>query len=1008
MRTNGFASRCFICALANWVAILPARADDWVTAVSALIKMRPGNLPSGSASVSISAARGECAGIQIVAQPPADSVDASPTDLAGPGAPITPKLYREGWMNVVYPTVQGDPGLWPDPLIPVTDSYVGERRNALPWSSTADRPLVLYLELCVPANQSPGTYQGEIQLTARDRPRATVPVTLEVQPFQLPVTSSLPTTFGISVLSIAYRHNLDPRSPAAMALLQNYGRSLLAHRLSPHGMSFLAPNTTFVGDEAVVDFTSYDQEMGPFLDGTALASGAKFSTAEVRELPEEGPQPNNAQRISYYRAFRNHFRERGWSAKLIYYTSLMDEPEITPNHDERIAAVHARSNLLRQAQGISVMIADAVYDDLMGYFDILSTVINCLYSRSGPQSCEPVNSPDRTRQLIGPQAELWHYQSCLTFGCGADTRVPDIREAFSDWASYAIDHSVARNRAMGPLAFMGRIKGELYYSTVQNYNGFYDPWDSMYSWGNPDNVGGANGEGTLFYPGTTSRIGGQSDIPIESLRLKIIRDGLQDYEYLHLLSGLEGTATYAEEAAQRLVQSAYRITSDPTEWARVRADVTTRILELLNPSGARYIMSSLPTELMAGDTATFTVTAVDANGNVRTDYNGTLRIRSSDPQAILPPVQRFVNGIARNIPITLQTAGSQTVIAEDTVYPFSASRRVQVRISAIAGYRISFARQVSAGEPVQFTLRATDQYGNTIPQYSGRARLSSSDRRAEFPGIVTISNGVTSEIAIFKAAGSPSLSATSVLRPTLSGSGTARVVAGPAARYSITALDVSATVARYTTFSVGTVDAYGNPVTNYGGTATVSSSDPNAQIPATTAFFRGIVPNLHVTFQTAGIQTVSLRDRNNPQLVGEGSLRVLGGSAVTFEIVGLPNTTMARAETRFSVVAKDAYQNVASEYAGTVRVTSTDQRARFVLSSFSSGVAQARATFQNEGAHSVVVADSVHGSLRGEASTSVVSTAPLACSVDGPGSPTLLLLLAYAGLWRMRSKSRKR
>jgi len=118
----------------------------------------------------------------------------------------------------------------------------------------------------------------------------------------------------------------------------------------------------------------------------------------------------------------------------------------------------------------------------------------------------------------------------------------------------------------------------------------------------------------------------------------------------------------------------------------------------------------------------------------------TFRIRSSDPQAILPPVQRFVNGIARNIPITLQAAGTQTVIAEDTVYPFSASRTVQVRISAIAGYRISFARQVSAGEPVQFTLRATDQYGNTIPQYSGRARLSSSDRRAEFPGIVIISN----------------------------------------------------------------------------------------------------------------------------------------------------------------------------------------------------------------------------------------------------------------------------
>src|SRR6266851_6172635 len=110
-------------------------------------------------------------------------------------------------------------------------------------------------------------------------------------------------------------------------------------------------------------------------------------------------------------------------------------------------------------------------------------------------------------------------------------------------------------------------------------------------------------------------------------------------------------------------------------------------------------MSSLPTELMAGDTATFTVTAVDANGNIRTDYNGTLRIRSSDPQAILPPVQRFVNGIARNIPITLQTAGSQTVIAEDTVYPFSASRTVQVRISAIAGYRIGLRGRYQPESP---------------------------------------------------------------------------------------------------------------------------------------------------------------------------------------------------------------------------------------------------------------------------------------------------------------------
>ncbi len=1011
MRTNGFASQCFLCALANWVAIFPAWADDgWVTAVSTLIKVRPGNLPSGSSSVSISAARGECAGIQIVAQPPADSVDANPGELTGPGAAITPKIYREGWINVAHPTVQGAPGLWPDPLIPVVDAYVGERRNALPWPSTAERPLVLYVELCVPAAQSPGVYQGGIQLTARDRPAATVPLTLQVEPFQLPATASLPTTFGFSGETMAYRHSLEPRSPAAAQLLQRYARALLAHRLSPHGMSFLAPTTYFVGDQAVVDFTNYDQEMGPFLDGTALPSGAKFSTAEVRELSEEGPQPTDAQRVSYYRAFRDHFREKGWSAKLIYYTSLYDEPMYHPDSRERIAAIHVRSNLLHQVQGIQPVIADGYYEEMIGTYDILSVMINCLYPRDTLDTCFPIYTVDTTRQLIGPERELWHYHSCSTFGCGADTRIPEIRQAFSDWATYIIDHSATRNRALPTLAFLSGMKGELYYETLQNYGPDYpDPWNSMFrDYGNPDNVGGGNGEGTFFYPGTPSRIGGQSDIPIESLRLKIIREGQQDYEYLRLLSSLEGNETYAREAARRLVQSAYQITSDPAEWARVRADLTTRILELLNPTGGRFAMSPLPTELIAGTSTTFTVTALDVDGNVRTDYNGTLRIRSSDPLATLPPVQRFVSGIARNVPITLQTAGTQTVVAEDTVYPFSASRTVQVQISAIAGYRISFAGQVTAGQPVQFILRATDQYGNTIPQYSGRARLHSSDRRAEFPGIATLSNGVASNLVTFKTAGSPVLTATSMVGPSLSGSGTARVVAGPAARYSITALNDSATAARYTTFSVRTVDAYGNFVTNYGGTATVSSSDPNAQIPATTAFFRGIVPNLHVTFQTAGIQTVTLRDRANPQLEGEGSLRVLGGPAVTLDILGLPTSTRAKAETRFSVVAKDAYQNVASEYAGLVRVTSTDQSARFIISSFSSGVAQARVTFQNEGAHSVVVADPAHGSLRGEASTSVVSAAPLACSVGGPGSPTLLLLLAYAGLWRIRSNARKR
>ena len=46
-----------------------------------------------------------------------------------------------------------------------------------------------------------------------------------------------------------------------------------------------------------------------------------------------------------------------------------------------------------------------------------------------------------------------------------------------------------------------------------------------------------------------ARIGGTSDIPIESIRLKLIREGLEDYEYLYLCSRL-GLAELAGKQQQ--------------------------------------------------------------------------------------------------------------------------------------------------------------------------------------------------------------------------------------------------------------------------------------------------------------------------------------------------------------------------------------------------------------------------------------------------------------------------
>lgn len=57
-------------------------------------------------------------------------------------------------------------------------------------------------------------------------------------------------------------------------------------------------------------------------------------------------------------------------------------------------------------------------------------------------------------------------------------------------------------------------------------------------WTNPrDNVNtGYNGEGMLYYPGTPCGFQG----PVSSIRLKNIRDGMEDYEYMILLEKSKG------------------------------------------------------------------------------------------------------------------------------------------------------------------------------------------------------------------------------------------------------------------------------------------------------------------------------------------------------------------------------------------------------------------------------------------------------------------------------------
>ncbi len=95
------------------------------------------------------------------------------------------------------------------------------------------------------------------------------------------------------------------------------------------------------------------------------------------------------------------------------------------------------------------------------------------------------------------------------------------------------------------------------------------------------------------------------------------------------------------------------------------SDVTITV----NPGAATTLtVSGITSPRIAGSAGTVTVTARDAGGNVATGYVGTVHF-TSDAGAVLPADYTFTGGDAgvRTFPVTLNTVGTRSVTATDTV-----------------------------------------------------------------------------------------------------------------------------------------------------------------------------------------------------------------------------------------------------------------------------------------------------------------------------------------------------
>ena len=262
----------------------------------------------------------------------------------------------------------------------------------------------------------------------------------------------------------------------------------------------------------------------------------------------------------------------------------------------------------------------------------------------------------------------------------------------------------------------------------------------------------------------------------------------------------------------------------------------------VQPAAAKSLeLTGFPIIDTAGTAGTVTMTAYDAYGKVAIGFTGTLTLTSSDPQAALSSSYLFTAADAgkHGFPITLDTAGTQSITVSDPVTPSLSATESGIAVQAAATTNLSvtgFLTSDAAGTSSTVTVTAYDAYGNVATGYRGAVALSSSDPSAVLPSSYTFtatdagSHGFAVEL---DTAGMQSITATDTGNASLTGTETG----------------ITVTAVPKVTWSAQASIVYGTPL----GAAEL---DATANVPGTfsyspaagTILDPGSDPTLSVTF----------------------------------------------------------------------------------------------------------------------------------------------------------------
>ena len=488
--------------------------------VNPLVKVFPDTPPQTQAhAVSVELARNEYQAFELAVRTAEAgtthlSIAVSPLRSRGGELPAV-KVERVGYVPVDYPSAyystevpewcrkvprgapatDGWPGWWPDPLAP---------GSSLDLRAGQTQPI--WFTVHAPKSADPGRYRAEVTLTAGGSKPIKVPLTVQVLPFALPNQGRLRAIFDFRFgPGGGFGSGADSQETRRRWL-----RFMAEHRL---GINEIYPPPKFNYHEGKVnmDATEFDEaarfcfdELGMNVAYTPdffYMFGWAYPPKKLFGLEPFTPEWTSALQQAY-RLFTDHVRQKGWHDRIVYYVS--DEPHF--QHEFVVDQMKKLCALIHEVDP-SIPIYSSTWRHCPAWDDSLD-----LWG-IGQYGCFPV---DDMKQLQQAGKQMW-------FTCDGQmaTDTPYL----------------ATERLLPYYCFKYGVRGFEFWGLAW---WTYDPWQvgwhqfirqsdegTKYYW-----VRYPDGDGYLAYPGKPVGVDG----PASTIRLEQIRQGLQDYEALALLT----------------------------------------------------------------------------------------------------------------------------------------------------------------------------------------------------------------------------------------------------------------------------------------------------------------------------------------------------------------------------------------------------------------------------------------------------------------------------------------